>query len=160
MPATKKIKSFTVDEETYNSLIAMFRKYNVNVSISQFVDGCLKELIAHLQGLEETIKLNKEFQVKGLLTRSIDNIVNSKDGRGYDSVEANMFLIGELEERLYEIGEKEKKHSKLLLQLTRKGGACELSKDNKSIVNKSTGERYKTFRTKDGLLTTNLEPTQ
>jgi hypothetical protein len=53
MDMAKKIKSFTVDGETYAELISMFKKYKADVSLSYQVDRCLKNLLKELKDMEE-----------------------------------------------------------------------------------------------------------
>jgi hypothetical protein len=51
----KKIKSFNVDLEMYNSLAAMLKKYDSELSISYLVDKSLRELCAYFKTMEAAI---------------------------------------------------------------------------------------------------------
>lgn len=48
---TKKVKSFTVDEEAYNALGAMFKEYGAESSISSCLDKHIKELLEYFRAL-------------------------------------------------------------------------------------------------------------
>ena len=54
--ATKKIKTFTVDEDIYNALVSMFKEYGADVSISYYLDGCLKDFLKYLRTLNDLRK--------------------------------------------------------------------------------------------------------
>lgn len=56
----KKIKTFTVDAETYDSLVAMFKEYEAEVSVSYYVDRCLKDLLKYLRTLDDLRKQEAE----------------------------------------------------------------------------------------------------
>ena len=58
--ATKKIKTFTVDEDIYNALVSMFKEYGADVSISYYLDGCLKDLLKYLRTLDDLRKREPE----------------------------------------------------------------------------------------------------
>ena len=51
----KTIKTFSVDVGAYDALVAMFRESGAEVSVSYYVDKCLKELARYL----ETMKAQK-----------------------------------------------------------------------------------------------------
>ncbi|MDD5009606.1 MAG: hypothetical protein PHU49_13130 [Syntrophorhabdaceae bacterium] len=59
----KKIKSFTVDEEIYNSLINKFKDRNIETSISFLLNKHLKELLDYIEAIEEELKKSKEHTV-------------------------------------------------------------------------------------------------
>ena len=59
----KKIKSFTVDEEIYNSLINKLKDRNIETSISSLLNKYLKELLDYIEAIEEELKKSKEYTV-------------------------------------------------------------------------------------------------
>lgn len=74
----RKIKTFNVDEDVYNKLLGMFKKYGVNASLSSFVNNCLKELITNLEEVEQLLQKDPSFKVPmsfviGETTRSLEN---------------------------------------------------------------------------------------
>lgn len=58
----KKVKSFNVDEETYDSLVSFFRKYKSSVSLSSFIEQRIGDLLRYLRGMEATLKGAEEFE--------------------------------------------------------------------------------------------------
>jgi hypothetical protein len=52
----KKLKSFTLDEEIYDSLVSMFKRYKARVSISLYINEILKRLLADLKALEDNLQ--------------------------------------------------------------------------------------------------------
>ncbi len=52
----KKIKSFTVDEDIYNSLVTKFKKSKVEVSVSLYLNNCLKDLLKYFEFIEKELR--------------------------------------------------------------------------------------------------------
>jgi hypothetical protein len=52
----KKIKTFTVDEGIYNGLIAKFKENKVEVSVSLYLNNCLKDLLRYLEFIEKELR--------------------------------------------------------------------------------------------------------
>lgn len=150
----KKIKSFTVDEGIYNALVETFKKYGVDVSVSLYVDGCLKGLLAYLRGLE---KAARDFEIKdrkNLMTYIINQIVNRRGlivGNYKTGIEMRE-LYAELLEWQDEKGALEKGYTVFLYKLTQ-SPLFELSEDKEYLIVKDTGKKIKTYKTSDGLLT-------
>lgn len=59
----KKIKTFTVDEEVYNSLIGKLKDKDVDVNISFLLNKYLKEYLDYIEIVEEELKQSKEYSV-------------------------------------------------------------------------------------------------
>jgi hypothetical protein len=53
--ATKKVKSFNVDEAAYKSMVALLKEYGTEASISFFLDKCLKELLHYFQTMQDAL---------------------------------------------------------------------------------------------------------
>jgi Mn-containing catalase len=76
----KAIKSFTVDKETYDSLINKLKDKNVETSISFLLNKYLKELLDYIEAVEEELKKWKEYTVP------VSFIINSlKDLPNFDA---------------------------------------------------------------------------
>lgn len=56
----KKIKSFTVDEDAYNRLVAIFKEHGAETSISMYLNNQVKWLVERLDDLEKGIKGMKD----------------------------------------------------------------------------------------------------
>ena len=76
---TKKIKTFTINEEIYASLLALFERHSVRISISSFVNVCLTQLHAYLTEMEEMLKKHPSCEV------SLSYIIK-KMGEGLDNM--------------------------------------------------------------------------
>ena len=74
---TKKIKSFTVDEDAYNSLVRIFKESGADVSVSLFVNNCLKELSVILADVAGELAEPGKFSVP--LSFIIKSLVESND---------------------------------------------------------------------------------
>ena len=74
---TKKIKSFTVDEDAYNSLVRIFKESGADVSVSLFVNNCLKELSVILADVAEELAEPAKFSVP--MSFIIKSLVESND---------------------------------------------------------------------------------
>jgi hypothetical protein len=59
----RKIKTFNVEEGVYKKLLSLFKKYDVNASLSLFVNNCLVELLTHLEEVELASKNNLAYKV-------------------------------------------------------------------------------------------------
>lgn len=150
----KKIKSFTVDEEIYKALLKMFKKYKVDVSLSAYVDGSLKELLLYLEECESIIESHvglKEY--KGLMGQMVGKVV-FREKRISDDHITN--LIDMLHEEEQEIEARNRNFTLHLYQFIRGSSIYKLSEDKKFMINKKTGERFPTFKTKDGLLSVDM----
>ena len=52
---TKKVKSFTADADTYDSLIKMFRDEGADSSVSFFINKCLTELLEYSKAIKKEL---------------------------------------------------------------------------------------------------------
>jgi hypothetical protein len=52
----KKIKTFTVDEQSYDALMAIFRESKVETSVSHYLDKYVKELLAYFRAIKEGLE--------------------------------------------------------------------------------------------------------
>jgi hypothetical protein len=140
----KKIKSFTVDEDTYNALIQMFKKYEVDVSISSYVNSCLKQLLEGLQETEQYLKEGKGYSVP--MSYIINEIVTSKAIMpDYDKdwpEEMPPRLEVELDQWQDEYDAKRKKLPIGLYKLT-KDSSFTLSDDKNYAISKVTGQKFR-----------------
>ena len=92
--AKKKIKTFSVDEEIYNSLVSMIKESGAEVSLSYFVDKCLKGLYNQLKNIEK----ERQDSDAGVVPMSfyIDSIVRSELISAFnlqETLENNVFVL-------------------------------------------------------------------
>lgn len=150
----KKIKSFTVDEKTYNALIKLFKKYNVNVSLSAYVDGCLKELLSYLRGCESILESHEGFKEhRDMMGHMVERIV-FKEGRIPEEHLETLFNM--LYEWQDEVEARKDNYSVKLHSFLRADTLYKLSKDSKFLIDKKSGEKYPTFKMPDGLLSVDM----
>lgn len=149
----KKIKTFNVDAEIYNSLIEMFKKYDVNVSLSAYVNGCLKSFLNDLKELEEGLETATTNKGKFTVPMSfiINAIVTNKGAENDDYEEIKGMtaedqrgarLLAELDEWQYDYDSQKKRIPVPFLRFLGIPEAYELSLDKKYLINKATGERF------------------
>jgi hypothetical protein len=167
MATTKKIKSFTVDEKEYNALVAMFKKYKVDVSVSQYVDACLRQLVYKLKVFEDLINSNKKLKINNLMPYAIDKIVSKKsqvkwkgktDIKGLDAEDYQYIqYIQEIQDYAVELEGQRLGRTPFLQKILMADRAWTLTEDNKYLTLKGSSKKYKIFKTSDGLLTTDLK---
>jgi hypothetical protein len=136
----------------------MFKKYNVDVSVSQYVNSCLHELLSYLNDMEDTIKINKAYQGKNLMPYVINKKVKKQPGIDCgSSIPYDSYISLELDSIDAEFESRKRRHTVLLYQLTKQPTSpFKLSKDGAFLINKRTGQKFKTFKTSDGLLSVDL----
>jgi hypothetical protein len=139
----KKIKTFTVDEETYNSLVLMFKEYDAEVSVSYYVNACLKDLLNYLKTLDDLRKQEKEtYSVP--MSYVIDTIAREPKMSVLEYEDpVTPYVAGR--DELDEIQVRyEAERKKIPLRFWRylRTGAFRMSTDNKHVVNKRTGYAY------------------
>jgi hypothetical protein len=134
-----RIKTFSVNADTYNELIAMFKKYEVNVSLSSYVDSCLRNLNDGLKKIESVLVDNKIYSVP--MSYVIEETVRGNNLTSENNIDED--------EIIYEVvnswqEEYEARKRKIPVNILRfiKTGIFELSKDKKTLTNKETGEIY------------------
>jgi hypothetical protein len=85
----KKIKSFTLDGEIYDSLVAIFKKHKVEGSLSLFVHNSLKELLTYITEIKKELEIRRhDYNVP--LSYIIEEIIK------------NPLLVGRTESEEYE----------------------------------------------------------
>jgi len=137
----KNIKTFSVDAGTYNELIAMFKKYEVDVSLSSYVDSRLRGLKNSLKGIEGVLKANsKEYSVP--MSYVIEETVRGSSLEANGNTEDEDTIIFDIADSWQEEYESRKKNISVNVLRFIKTGLFELSKDKKSLTNKDTGEKY------------------
>jgi hypothetical protein len=142
--ATKKIKTFTVDEEIYNALVSMFKEYGADVSISYYLDGCLKDLLKYLRTLDDLRRREPE-KYTAPMSYIIDMIAKEPKMSilDLDDEPGRPYVPGR--EELEEIQVRyEAERKKIPLRFWRflRTGAYKMSADEKHVVNKRTGHAY------------------
>jgi len=142
--ATKKIKTFTVDEEVYNALVSMFKEYGAEVSISHYLDGCLKDLLKYLKTLDDLRRREPE-KYTAPMSYIIDMIAREPKMSilDFDDKPGRPYVPGtdELDEIQVRY-EAERKKIPLRFWRFLRTGAYNMSADEKHVVNKRTGHAY------------------
>lgn len=138
----KKIKSFTADEDVYNRLVTMFKKYGAETSISMYLNNMLKDLLNNLEYLEKGLN---DASVSVPMSFVIDELVKRSQG-----VPTIVWTDHEEEEVYYTPLE----YWKMAYEAFKKGipleyygwleqnSNFELSKDKKFLIDKETGQKY------------------
>ncbi len=154
----KKIKSFTVDEEVYNSLVSMFQRYKTGVSVSLYINKMLQRLLNDLKELEDALNKSSLTVTMDYIINKIVTGINEKkleypqtwNDRIKEKEEAETRL-GEMisvTSPLDELGEwqtqydAEKKGIPYELYKYTTDGTMELSGDKRYLILKMTGERF------------------
>jgi hypothetical protein len=141
----KKIKSFTVNEDIYNRLVKMFKKYKAETSISMYLNNEIKYLLEQLEDLEEGIK---EWNYTIPMSYIIDTMVkdSARSGRISKEINESKYPISDRERQLTEYWGKSYEAEKQGIPFEYfdyvKNGDWMLSKDKKFIINKKTGDKY------------------
>jgi len=141
----KDIKSFTVDGGVYNSLVKIFKASGVNVSLSLFVNNCLKELSELLKDVDKEIKGSKEHTVP--MSFIIKSIVENEDILGV-SKEWPAELPEKLEFMLNDWQEDyDAQQKKIPVSFFKylKSGSYVLSPNKKYLIEKKTGKKFITM---------------
>lgn len=146
----RKIKTFNVDEDVYNGLLSMFKKYEINASLSSFVNNCLAELLTHLQDVEAIKKKYPESKlpmsfVISEMTKSIDNKksvlpvlfeVGFTEKGMQEHVEEELLTRWEDDYEAQKLGISVEMHSHL------KGGGFFLAPNKQYLIAEKTGKKY------------------
>lgn len=138
---TKKIKAFSVEEKTYEELIKMFKESNTEVSLSYYVDKCLKDLHGYLVSME---KDKKKRKCTVPLSFIIEEVVKSP----VISIGDEFSAPGMFTDTFSEIGEWQMEYEARKMKLPRlfyrliKSGKYKLTPDRKHIINLETKLRY------------------
>jgi hypothetical protein len=152
---SKKVKGFNVDEDTYKSLIAIFKKYNVNASLSAYVNDRLKGLLTSLQEIERGLRDYEKFTVP--MSFIINSILTAKDeieyerealeGVSKDDMKEGI-LFTELRDWQNDYESQRRKIPVPFLEFL-SSGLYELSPDKKYLIEKKTGKKYIAGKTRN-----------
>ena len=138
---TKKIKAFSVEEKTYDELITIFKESGAEVSLSYYVDKCLKDLNKYLVSLEKDKKKHKyavpmSFIIEETVKMPIICIEDALNIPGM-----SMDTYSEIDEWNAEYEARKMKIPRPFYRLI-KSGKFELSADRKYITNIKTKLKY------------------
>lgn len=150
----KKIKTFNVDEDTYKTLVKLFKKHEVAVSLSSYVDSCLNNLLTNLKEIEGELK-------KGTLDKTnypvpmsfiINKIVSNKGlSEEYEDEEINdLRIFSEITEWQNDY-EAQRRKIPVPFVLYLGTGLYDLSPDKKYLIEKKTGKRYISGKTRNSI---------
>ena len=146
----KKIKAFNVEEEAYNKLLSIFKKYKVNASLSSFVNNCLVELLTHLQEVEAVknkdpesklpmsfviSEMTKSLQKKKSLLPVLYEVGFTEKGM-QEHVEEELLTRWEDDYEAQKLGISVEMHSHL------KGGGFFLAPNKQYLIAEKTGKKY------------------
>lgn len=138
----KKIKSFTVDGDAYDSLVRLFKASGAAVSVSMFVNNCLKEVSNILRNVDRLRTQSKEYTVP--MSFIIRSIVESEEILGvgkdipFDSETKVELLLHEWQEEYEALQQKIPVEFIPLL----KSGLYSLSPSKRYVIEKESGKRY------------------
>lgn len=135
------IKTFSVNADTYSELIAMFKKYEVNVSLSSYVDSCLRSLKNNLKEIESVLEDSSDKYTVPM-SYVIEETVRGSSREAEDNIENMDLIISDIVEGWQEEYESRKRNIPIKIYRFIRSGYFELSKDKKSLTNKNTGEKY------------------
>lgn len=156
---SKKVKGFNVDEDIYNSLLKIFKTYDVNVSLSSYVNDRLKEFLRGLQwiekGLESCTMDGKKYTVP--MSFIIKSMALGKGQTDYENDtfegEEEIALFAELEEWQNDYDAQRRKIPVSFITFLRDSSdSYELSPDKKYLINKKTGEKYIAGKSRTSLI--------
>lgn len=138
----KQIKSFTVDEEVYNRIITMIKKYKAKTSLSLFVNYELQRLLTYLEDIEKGLK---DMGVSVPMSFVIDDFIkmNENPKRLSSVPDSDDDPVSELEFQVTLLEEKYKADKEGIprdFYQWLKGGNFILSNDKKYLVDKKDGE--------------------
>lgn len=155
----RKIKTFNVDEDVYNGLLATFRKYEVNASLSSFVNNCLSELLDHLQDVETVkqkypeSKLPMSFVISEM-TKSLQkkkSLLLVLFEAGHTEKEMQEHLEEELLTRWEDDYEAQKLGVPIEMYSYIKSGGYILGPNKQYLIAEKTGKKYIAIRTEQGI---------
>ena len=139
----KKIKTFTTDEEVYNRLVSMFKKYKAETSISEFLNNKLKELLVYLEDIEKGInEMNYSIPMQFVID---DQVKGCENPRHLSNESDETPCISELEHILMfteENYEADKKGVPREFYNWLEAGNFKLSEDKKFLIEKETKKKY------------------
>jgi hypothetical protein len=138
----KQIKTFSVDEDIYNELVEIFRKSESEVSLSSFVDKCLKDLHRYIKHIEKNMKKSNRYTVP--MSFIIGEVVKAPIISLYDEVTSpGVFqdVTTDLDEWQTEFDARNMKMPRAFYQLVRTG-KFELSPDRKYVINLKNKVKY------------------
>jgi hypothetical protein len=152
----KQIRSFTVDKKICDSIVKLFKKYKVEISLSSYVDGCLKELLSLLEDCEAIIESHGRFkEYEGMMAVMAERVVYREDRISHDqNVNLLLTILDDLKE---EIEARKMNYSVELYKFAILDG-FKMSKDKKYLFDKTTGRKFTIFKTKEGLLHIDPKP--
>jgi hypothetical protein len=139
----KKIKSFTVNEDTYNRLVSMFKKYQAETSISGYLNNKLKGLLVYFEDMEKGIKeMNYSIPMQFVID---DTVRGSANPHHLSSEPEQTPGISELEQTLIytqEDYEADKEGIPREFYKWLKFDNLTLSNDKKFLIEKNTGVKF------------------
>jgi hypothetical protein len=139
----KKIKSFTVDEDIYNRLISMFKKYKAETSISEYLSNELKGLLWNLEDIEKGIKeMNYSIPMQFVIDDTVRSCGNphrlSREPDERTGVSALEQILMDTQDEY----EADKKGVPREYYRRLQSGTFKLSNDKKFLIDKKTGEKF------------------
>jgi hypothetical protein len=159
----KVVKSFTVDKDDYNDLTEIFKKNDIEVSISAYVNSCLKKLSRDLKDVERGLtaftkgREDKKFTVpmsfiiNSILMNAIhpENRISSEaEEEGW--IDEDDILQQDLESWQDDYDASTNKIPRPFLSWLRIG-RYELSSDKKFLIDKETGQKFTAGKTRDSI---------
>lgn len=154
----RKIKTFNVDEDVYNGLLSMFKKYEINASLSSFVNNCLIEVLSHIQEVEALKQKHPDYKVPmsfviSEMTKSLGNkktmlplLMISGTKHGYQELYDDLFLTKWEDEY-----EAQKLGIPVEMYFYIKEGGYLLAPNKQYLIHEKTGKKFIAVRSEKGL---------
>lgn len=138
----KKIKTFTTDEEIYDAVVKMFKESEAEVSVSYYLDKCLKELHRYLERMKTEKEKSGEYTVpmKFIIERMVRSPIVSID----DTLPSPGMFIAE-ETDIWGWQQEYEAHTRNIPSQFYgfvKSGKFKLSNDKSYVINIKTGRKY------------------
>ena len=140
----KKIKTFTVDEGIYNGLISKFKENKVEVSVSLYLNNCLKDLLRYLEFIEKELRrAGYTVPMSFVIKEMVENPHIRIPGEGKEPDTAMLEQQMDLEEWQNDFEADQKDIPRVLYPwIKKKGGPWVLSGDKRYVIDTTTGMKY------------------
>jgi hypothetical protein len=139
----KTIKTFSVDVDVYDALVAMFRESGAEVSVSYYVAKCLKELLRYLETMKGQKETSDEFTVP--LSFIIERAVRSPIVSTADEIPYPGMSMADLESEISGWQWEYDAHTRKIpgqFWGFIKSGKFKLSPDKRFVTNIESGRKY------------------
>ena len=139
----KKIKSFTVDEDIYNSLVNKFKENKVDASVSLYLNNCLKNLLMYLEFIERKLSRgNYTVPMSFVIKEMVQNPHIFIPGEGHEPEDANFIVQMTMEEWQNDYDADQQGIPRDVYKYVREGAGFVLSANKRYVIDPRTGEKF------------------